>query len=83
MTRVSLEFVLLIQTSVPPALVILAHFASVSLAVRSVWYSKNWGNYCLQGISMELRSHALQPWLEWPKAHAETNMVRGATTCSE
>ncbi|KAI5360987.1 hypothetical protein Slin14017_G091620 [Septoria linicola] len=75
MTSIPSEFVMFIQASLPPALVILAHFASVSLAARSAWYSRNWGNYCLQGISMELRGHELQPWLEWPRAHAETNMA--------
>lgn len=75
MTAIPLDFVTFIRASVPPALVILAHFASVSLAVQSAWYSTNWGNYCLQGIKQELHGHDLQHWLDWPKAHAEMNMV--------
>ncbi|PIB01593.1 hypothetical protein CB0940_02079 [Cercospora beticola] len=74
MTAIPLDFVTFIRASVPPALVILAHFASVSLAVQSAWYSTNWGNYCLQGIKQELHGHDLQHWLDWPKAHADTNM---------
>ena len=75
MTSVSAEFVNLIQNCSPPALILVAHFASVSLAVRSAWYTRDWGNYCLTGVGLALEGTDFQQWLEWPKAHAHSNMV--------
>lgn len=75
MTSVSGEFIMMIQNHFPPALVLVAHFASVSLAVRSAWYTRDWGNFCLAGVSLALEGTEYQQWLEWPLAHAHSNMV--------
>lgn len=75
MTSVSNEFVALIREHFPAALVILADFVAASLVLESAWYMKNWGHYCLRGISMALKQDDYLKWLEWPKAQSHDNMV--------
>lgn len=75
MLPVPSEFVRMISACSPPALVILAHFAAVSLSVRKAWYTKNWGQYVLSGVSMMLYGTEFYHCLDWPLEQARTRMV--------
>lgn len=76
MTSVPNEFVSMVRESVPAALVILADFVASTLTLESAWYMRNWGHYCLRGISMALKEDDYLKWLDWPKAQSHDNMVR-------
>ncbi|KAK4493910.1 hypothetical protein PRZ48_015095 [Zasmidium cellare] len=56
------------------ALIILADFVAASLILESAWYMRNWGHYCLRGISMALKQDDYLKWLDWPKAQSHDNM---------
>lgn len=75
MTSVSNEFVTMIKEHSPVALVILADFVTGTLIQEAAWYTRNWGHYCLRGISKALREDDYLKWLDWPKAQAHDNMV--------
>lgn len=70
---ISSGFLRLIQARIPAALVILAHFAAATNAVRMSWYTENWGTYALHGIKAELDAEYWS-WLEWPLRHGGRNM---------
>lgn len=77
MISVPQEFVNLIREHLPAALVILADFVTASLTLETAWYVRNWGHYCLRGISIALRDDDYLKWLEWPKTQSHNNMVSG------
>lgn len=70
---VSMGYVRLIQARIPPALVILAHYAAAITSVRTAWYTQNWAEYALRGISAALDS-SMQHWIEWPVQQARERM---------
>ncbi|KAF7190205.1 hypothetical protein HII31_08536 [Pseudocercospora fuligena] len=59
----------------PPALIILAHFAAVSLTAQKSWYTRDWGHYVLTGISMTLLGSEMHMYLDWPMEQARTQMA--------
>lgn len=75
MLLVPCEFVTMIRACFPPALILLAHFAAVSLTVRKAWYTNDWGHYVLTGISMVLYGSDMYSYLDWPMEQARSNMV--------
>lgn len=60
------EFVKLIQTEYPPALVITAHFTIASLLTRQSWYVSAWGKLAFEGICMALKGR-LGEYMIWPR----------------
>ncbi|KAK4952100.1 hypothetical protein LTR10_010020 [Elasticomyces elasticus] len=61
-----LDFARLITARHPVALVIVAHFAATTVALRKAWYVQDWGQYALEGIERELEE-GMRGWLEWPR----------------
>lgn len=79
-TRVTNEFVKLIQARSPPALVILAHYAAGMSAVQQTWFTQNWAQFTIRGVSFELPAR-MQHWIEWPLQQVQESMaVLGVTT---
>ena len=72
-TMVTTGYVRLVQARNQPALVIFAHFAAVTSAVRTAWYIQNWGLYALRGVSLELDESMLH-WVQWPTRQLEERM---------
>ncbi|KAI9694679.1 MAG: hypothetical protein M1822_000295 [Bathelium mastoideum] len=70
---VSMGYVKLMQSLNPPALVILAYYAAALTAVRTAWYTHNWAEYALHGISEALNDN-MQHWLHWPMLQIEERM---------
>lgn len=62
---VSMDYIRLVQARNPPALVILAHYAAAMTAIRTAWYTQNWAEYALHGIS-EALDDSMQHWIRWP-----------------
>lgn len=75
MLLVPCEFVTMIRACFPPALILLANFAAVSLTVRKAWYTSDWGHYVLTGISIVLYGSDMYSYLDWPMEQARSNMV--------
>ena len=73
-TMVTTEFVRLIQGRCPPALVILAYYAAGTTAVRTAWYTQNWGECTVRGVGLELDS-SMQHWTVWPMQQIEERMA--------
>lgn len=71
--RVSMGYVRLIQDRSPPALVILAYYAASVTAIRSAWYTQNWAELTLRGIT-ELLEENMQQWLQWPMQQLQDTM---------
>lgn len=65
-TMVSTDFVRLVQTEHPIALVLVAHFAAAASPIQTLWYSMNWGEYVIRGIAMSL-DESMHHWLDWPQ----------------
>ncbi|KAK5689917.1 hypothetical protein LTR97_012677 [Elasticomyces elasticus] len=61
-----LDFARLITARHPVALVIVAHFAATTVALRKAWYVQDWGQYALEGIERELED-GMAGWLAWPR----------------
>jgi hypothetical protein len=72
-SMVPIEYVKLVQSQYPPALVIMAHFAAATGAVKLAWYTTNWGIYAVQGVAMALEP-GLQHWLEWPREQLQSGL---------
>lgn len=70
---VSSGFLRLVQARIPAALIIVAHFAAATAAIRTTWYTENWGMYTLNGIEMEL-DQQYRCWMEWPREHRARHM---------
>ena len=70
---VSMEYVRLIQARNPPALIILAHYAAAVASIRTAWYTQNWAEYALCGIS-EMLDDDMQHWIQWPVQQAQDKM---------
>lgn len=73
-TLVSSGFLRLVQARIAAALVVFAHFAAATTAIRTAWYTENWGMCALRGVEMELDEQYRQ-WLEWPVEHASQHMA--------
>lgn len=67
-------YVRLVQARNPPALIILAYYAAAITAIRSAWYTENFAEYVLQGISLEL-DESMQHWLLWPQQQLQERMA--------
>lgn len=80
LTKVPLGFVRLMERRHQPALVVLAYFAAAMVAVRTVWFTKDWGVHALQGVRMAL-GESMRHWLEWPEEQVRTDLaaLRGNT----
>lgn len=63
----------LVQVKIQPALVILAFFAAAFTAARLSWNNRNFPEYILRGIALEL-DDGMQHWLEWPRKQLEERM---------
>lgn len=61
----SMGYVRLIQAQSPPALIVLAFYVAAFTAVRTAWYTQDWAEKALRGISEALDSD-MQHWLQWP-----------------
>lgn len=70
---VPMGYVKLIQARSLPALVILAHYAAAITAIRTAWYTQNWAEYALRGISQALE-YSMQHWLKWPIQQVQDRM---------
>lgn len=70
---VSSAFLRLVRARVPAALVLLAHYAAANSAIRTAWYTEDWGVYALRGIEAELDA-GYQHWLDWPREQSATHM---------
>lgn len=62
---VSMEYIKLIQTRIPPALIILAHYVAAMAVVETAWYTQDWAESALRGISQVL-DISIQHWIHWP-----------------
>lgn len=62
--KVPVEYVQLIESQNPAALIILAHFATATTVVET-WYTSGWADCCLIGIEKCLPDD-LKQWLRWP-----------------
>ena len=62
---ISMGYVQLVRARSPPALIILAFYAAAITAIRNAWYTQNWAEYVLHGISLAL-DEDMQHWLHWP-----------------
>lgn len=71
--RVSMGYVRLIQAHNPPALVILAYYAAAITAIRTAWYTQNWAEYALCGLSQSLEGN-MQQWIQWPMQQVQERM---------
>lgn len=71
---VPIEYIRLIQAHNPPALVILAYYAAAITAIRTAWYTQNWADYALRGISQVLDS-SMREWIEWPMQQMQERMT--------
>ncbi|KAK5124919.1 hypothetical protein LTR85_001109 [Meristemomyces frigidus] len=74
LTMVPSEYVRLIEQRDQPALVVLAYFAAAMASVRTVWYTKDWSTYALQGVRTAL-SESMQHWLQWPEEQLRTDLA--------
>jgi hypothetical protein len=72
--NVPTPFVRLVQACCQPALVIFAHFAAAAIAVRPAWYNRDWSDYAIIGVSVNL-DESMQHWLEWPRAQAKDRLA--------
>lgn len=82
-TRVTNDFVKLIQARSPPALVILAYYAAAMGAVQQTWFTQNWAQFTIRGVSFELPAR-MQHWIEWPLQQVREGMaVLGVTVSKE
>ena len=70
---VSMEYVTLVQAGNPQALVILAHYAAAMTAVHTAWYTQDWAECALRGISNALDG-TMQHWVRWPIEQAQDRM---------
>ena len=73
-TMVSLGFIRLVQARNSPALVVFAHYAAASSAVKQSWYTSHWGEFALRGVSLELEDD-MQHWLDWPREQEHERMA--------
>ena len=71
---VNTGYVRLVQARCQPALIIFAYYAAATTAVRTAWYTQNWGEYAVRGVSFELDAHVL-PLIEWPTRQVEQRMA--------
>lgn len=71
---VPMQYIRLIQAHNPPALIILAYYAAAITAIRTAWYTQNWAEYTLRGISQILDSD-MQEWIIWPKQQMQQGMA--------
>lgn len=67
-------YIRLVQARNPPALIIMAYYAAALTAIRTAWYTENFAEYALRGISLELDA-AMQHFLTWPKQQLEERMA--------
>lgn len=70
---VSMEYITLVQARNPPALIVLAHYAVAMTTVHAAWYTQDWAEYALRGISLALDA-TMQQWLRWPMEQAKSRL---------
>lgn len=70
---VSTGFLRLVQARIQPALIVMAYFAAATTAIRTAWYTENWGAYTLHGIQQELEPQH-RHWLDWPVEHGARHL---------
>lgn len=78
----SYDFIKMVQTEHPPALVITAHFAVATLMLREMWYITEWGSLAFSGIRLALNGQ-LSDYLQWPEeqiASDNAGLKYGAAT---
>lgn len=68
-----MDYIRLVQARNPPALIILAHYVATMTAVHTAWYTQNWAEYALRGISQALDG-SLQHWLCWPMEQVQDRL---------
>ena len=73
-TEVSTEYLRLVQARCPPALVVMAYYGAATSAVRTAWYTQQFGEYTVRGISAEL-DPSMQHWTIWPMQQVEERMA--------
>lgn len=73
-TMVTTGYVRLVQARCQPALIIFAYYAAATTAVRTAWYTQNWSEYAVKGVSLEL-DDTMQQWLEWPRRQVEERLT--------
>lgn len=61
---VGYEYIKLVQSSYPPALVLCAYFAMATLMMKHTWFITSWGRFAFQGIVMALNGR-LVDHLDW------------------
>lgn len=62
---VSMEYITLVQAHNPPALIILAHYATAMTVVDTAWHARDWAECAIRGISRSL-DITMQHWMRWP-----------------
>lgn len=62
----SYDFIKMVQTEFPPALVITAHFTVASMMLKEMWYVSTWGDLALDGIRIALNGQ-LGEYMQWPE----------------
>ena len=70
---ISTGFLRLVQARIAPALIVMGYFAAATTAIRTAWYTENWGAYTLHGIQQELEPQH-RHWLDWPVEHAARHL---------
>lgn len=61
---VGYDFIKLVQSSYPPALVLCAYFSMATLMMKHTWYVTTWGRFAFQGIVIALNGQ-LREHLDW------------------
>ena len=62
----SYDFIKLVQSHYPPALVITAHFTVAAMMLREMWFISDWGSLAFDGIRIALNGE-LEEYLVWPQ----------------
>jgi hypothetical protein len=71
--QASAGYIRLVQAGCQPALVIFAHFATATSAVRTAWYTQHWAEYAINGMELAL-DETMQHWVQWPREHARERL---------
>lgn len=76
----SYDFIKMVQSEFPPALVITAHFCVATLMLRETWYISDWGKLAYDGIRLALNGRLAEymSWCEEEIASDNAGMKFGA-----
>lgn len=80
--RISMGYVRLIQARNPPALIVLAYYAAAITSIRTAWYTQNWAEYALRGISQAVDDD-MQQWIQWPMQQVQEHMNELGVHCPD